>query len=118
MISHADYLAMLARTAAHVPAQSAGPAVKRESELHDQILAECQRRGWICFHGSMAHATHRTIGEPDFIILRDEGRVVLVEGKRPGGKLAPEQLALKFWAEKLGHKVATVYSFREFLDLL
>ena len=118
MISQADYLAMLARTQPRSLIGSPGPTAVRERELHDQVLGECRVRGWICFHGSMAHSTHRTIGEPDFIILRDQGRVILVESKRPGGKLTPEQLALKIWAETLGHKVATIYSFQDFLDLL
>jgi len=118
VISHADYLAMLARMQPRATAESPGPAAVRERDLHEQVLAECRLRRWICFHGSMAHATHRTIGEPDFIILRDQGRVILVEGKRPGGKLTPEQLALKIWAETLGHNVAAVYTFQDFIGLL
>lgn len=87
-----------------------------ERELHEQILAECRRRGWICFHGSMAHATRRTIGEPDFTILADAGRTLLVEAKSRSGKLRPEQAALAAWARKLGHHHATVRTFQEFAD--
>ena len=54
----------------------AGDQVEREAELHEQIRADVARRGWIGFHGSMAHRTHRTVGEPDWVIIAD-----LVEGR-------------------------------------
>ena len=40
-----------------------------ESDLHDFILQDCAAQGWLALHGSMAHRTYRTPGEPDFIIL-------------------------------------------------
>ena len=89
-------------------------AVSREAELHEEVFDECRRRGWIALHGSMAERTCRTLGEPDFVILADGGRVLFVECKSRSGKLSPAQGALKFHAEKLGHAVHVVRSMEEF----
>ena len=89
----------------------------READLHEEIFDECRRRGWIALHGSMAERTCRTLGEPDFVILADGGRVLFVECKSRTGKLSPAQAALKFHAEKLGHTVQVVRSLQEFLEL-
>lgn len=92
--------------------------VAREASLHEEIFDECRRRGWIALHGSMAERTCRTLGEPDFVILADGGRVLFVECKSRSGKLSPAQAALKHHAEKLGHTVHVVRSLEEFLKLL
>jgi hypothetical protein len=89
-----------------------------EAELHDDIFDVCRARGWIALHGSMAERTCRTLGEPDFTILADGGRVLFVECKTRSGKLSPAQAALKHHAEKLGHTVHVVRSLDEFLKLL
>lgn len=88
--------------------------VVREASLHEEIFDECRRRGWIALHGSMAERTCRTLGEPDFVILAEGGRVLFVECKSRSGKLSPAQAALKFHAEKLGHAVHVVRSMEEF----
>ena len=92
--------------------------VVREGSLHEEIFDECRRRGWIALHGSMAERTCRTLGEPDFVILAEGGRVLLVECKSRSGKLSPAQAALKHQAERLGHTVQVVRSLVEFLKLL
>ena len=122
--------------------------VEREASLHEEVFAECRRRGWIALHGSMAERTCRTLGEPDFVILASpkdwrcpscnrlthcrndypegccgEGyepvpRVIFVECKTKTGKLSPAQAALKHHAEKLGHAVHVVRSLEEFLKLV
>ena len=71
-----------------------GSGVSHEAELHEQIFDECRSRGWIALHGSMAERTCRTLGEPDFVILADGGRVLFVECKTRTGKLSPAQAAL------------------------
>ncbi|HSH16828.1 MAG TPA: hypothetical protein VLD18_12380 [Verrucomicrobiae bacterium] len=92
--------------------------VAKEASLHEEIYDECRRRGWIALHGSMAARTHRTLGEPDFVILATGGRVLLVECKSRSGKLAPAQAALKHHAEALGHTVHVVRSLAEFVAVV
>jgi hypothetical protein len=94
--------------------ESGNAAMGSERELHEKIFDECRRRGWIALHGSMAERTCRTLGEPDFTILADRGRVFFVECKSRIGKLSPTQAALKLHAEKLGHTVHVVRSMEEF----
>lgn len=89
--------------------------VARESDLHDQVMNECKRRGWLWVHARMDKASHMSVGAPDFIILADNGRVLWVECKRRDGKLSTEQQAFKAWAEKLGHEVHVVRSLEEFV---
>lgn len=89
-----------------------------ESDLHAAIGNECRRRGWLFFHGSMAHRTSRVLGEPDFQIYADHGRSFLIEAKSAKGKLRPAQLAIKCWAAKLGHTVHVVRSMAEFYEVI
>lgn len=89
-----------------------------EADLHAQIFNECRRRGWIALHGSMSERTHRTAGEPDFIILTDDKRALMVECKTAKGKLTIEQQAMIAHAAKLGHTIHVVRSFTEFLNIL
>jgi len=100
------------------PERGTRKRVTREAELHEEIFDECRRRGWIALHGSMAERTCRTLGEPDFVILANGGRVLFVECKSRSGKLSPAQAALKHHAERLGHTVHVVRSLAEFLKLL
>lgn len=97
---------------------STGDAVSDESKLHAAILEECNRRGWLVFHGSMAHRTYRTPGEPDFIILADGGATILVEAKTSNGKLSTDQLGVAAWARKLDHTVHVVRSLEGFLRVI
>ena len=111
----------LARLNPHLfssPRSVGASGVSREAELHEEIFDECRRRGWIALHGSMAERTCRTLGEPDFTILADGGRVLFVECKTRSGKLSPAQAALKFHAEKLGHTIHVVRSLEEFRQIL
>ena len=89
-----------------------------EASLHDQIFDLCRQRVWIALHGSMAERSHRTLGEPDFTILADRGRVLFVECKSRTGKLSPAQAALKLHAETLGHTIHLVRNYDDFLTLL
>jgi hypothetical protein len=90
----------------------------KERDLHDSIIQECKNRGWICFHGSMAHRAHRTLGEPDFQIIGSNGRFWLIEAKTQAGKLSVEQQGMVKWCEMLGHKIHVVRSFEEFLAII
>jgi hypothetical protein len=115
-MTQAEVAAYYARQSALTERSHCGSqAVAVESDLHGEILDECKRRGWIALHGSMAHRTYRNLGEFDFTILADCGRVLLVEAKAKRGKLSPEQRALHAWARKLGHTVYAVRSMSDFV---
>lgn len=92
-------------------------ACDEESVLHDKIINHCRTHGWLYFHGSMAHATKRTRGEPDFILLIP-GRVLFIEAKSSTGKLSHDQRHVIGMAERLGHKIHIVRSYSEFLELV
>lgn len=95
-----------------------GVPIKNEADLHEQIITECERRQWPYLHGAMNTRTHRTLGEPDFVILAPNGETYLVECKRKDGKLSPAQLAFKVHAETVGHIVHVIRSFQQFLELV
>ena len=118
--SQADYLAALARLEGRVKEvrdQLPPPSKATEADLHEEIFAECRRRGWIALHGAMSERTHRTLGEPDFVILADTGQVLFVECKSATGKLSAEQQALHAWMRKLGHTIHVVRTKGEFLKI-
>lgn len=125
-LSTADYLAIQARMdeskrkkiAPTDTAKSLLDSCTKESDLHNAIIQHCKRGQWICFHGSMAHRAMRTPGEPDFVCLLPNGRTVFIEAKTKTGKLSPEQLGMKLWAERLGHQIHTVRSLKEFLEVV
>lgn len=98
--------------------QAASDSVESEAELQRDIATYCRQRGWIADRGSMAHRTFRQIGEPDFCIWADHGRVFSIECKARLGKLTTEQLARQMMMERLGHKVHVVRSMREFLEII
>src|SRR5436190_22320233 len=113
-----EYQQLMARASQRAqkePVAKVGVAI--EGSLHDDIIDECNRRGWLFFHGSMAHRTHRTKGEPDFIILAENGRTLLVECKSRTGKSSTAQLGIQAHARKLGHVVHVVRSIEEFKQI-
>ncbi len=94
------------------------PHTGKESELHAQIIDECRRRGWLIGHHSrMDCESTCPTGSPDFIVFLDGGRVLAFECKTKTGKLSLEQAGVIAWAAKLGHAVAVVRSFEDFLTL-
>ena len=115
-LTELEYQAYLRKRTPRQPLSGGG--VSKESELHADIVDYCKKKGWIAFHGSMAYSTFRTPGEPDFVILADRSRVFLIECKTATGKLSPEQLAIHAWANQLNHKVYTVRSMAEFVEIV
>lgn len=89
-----------------------------ESELHKDILEYCKANRWIALHGAMYKHTSRNLGEWDFTILLDSGRVRFIEAKTAKGKLSTEQLGMQKWASMLGHTIYVVRSFKEFLEVV
>lgn len=100
------------------PARSAGKVETREADLHDQILAECRRRGWLVIHSRMDKPSTVQIGSPDFVVAADRGRTFYIEAKARTGKLRPEQRAWLAWASRLGHRAAVVRTLPEFIELI
>jgi hypothetical protein len=102
------------------PAQDrpTGDGVDSESPLHSEIWDYCSKRGWIANHGMMSKRTHRTKGEPDFVILAERGRVLFVECKKRDGKVSVDQQAYNHQAAGLGHTVYVVRSMGEFEDVV
>lgn len=127
-ISHSEYLAMQRRIDAgrKTPVNRLNDTyvdglhnkVECESDLHEEIRQECAKRGWLAFHGSMAHRTRRTVGEPDWTILADGGRTFYVECKTATGKLSVEQQGVILWAGKLGHKIHVARCIGDFLNII
>lgn len=117
-ISPLQFQIMQARVSPFNPPTEPFSVVRdRESKLHEQIIQECKARGWICYHGSMAHRARRTIGEPDFQIYGGGGKFWLIEAKTATGKLSVEQQGMAKWANMLGHKIHVVRNFAEFLEV-
>jgi hypothetical protein len=58
-------------------------------------------------------------GSPDFFILANDGKLLLIECKRPrGGKLSSEQLGYIQWSSRLGHTVHVVRSLEQFIEVI
>lgn len=120
-ITQADYVAMLSRLHGSTARQMVRDGVGQptdEAALHNQILDECARRGWIAVHSRMDRATTTAKGVCDFLIIRDSGKVLLVECKSKTGKLTIEQQGFIAWCYKLQHTVHVVRSFQEFLEII
>ncbi len=93
-------------------------AAGQEWQLHDQIDAECRRRGWFAVHSRMDRPTTTSCGVPDYVVFADGGRVFVIEVKTKSGKLSTAQLGVFAHLEKLGHKPVVVRSLEEFLQVI
>lgn len=115
-ISQAQYLEMLRRTERHTGRNPpADPhAVEREGDLHNDIIEDCSAKGWGYLHGAMCRPTHRTEGEPDFVILADRGRVFFIECKSRTGKLSREQQNFIAQSARNQHSIHVVRSMEEY----
>jgi hypothetical protein len=92
-------------------------AEKLEGDLHDKILAECDRRLWYPIHSRMDRPTTNGKGVCDFIIAADKGQTFYIECKSATGKLSGDQQIFITWMKRLGHPVHVVTSFQQFLEL-
>lgn len=121
-MTEAELRAYELRLAAQTPGKTIGLVLDDnntpESEIQDQIEAECRRRGWYVVRSRMDRPTTTALGVPDLIIAHDGGVTLWVEVKRPGGKLRPEQAGAQLWLGKLGHRHMVAHSLAEFLTAL
>jgi hypothetical protein len=90
---------------------------KAERDLHHQIEQYCNQHGWIYFSSRMDKKTRRKKGEPDFIVLLPEGRVLFVECKTAAGILSTAQEDMKRDMESLGHHFHVVRYLEAFIAL-
>lgn len=91
-----------------------GPA-GREKHLHDQIQTDCNRRGWVTFHGATHKRAWRTKGEPDFSIAIPGGITLWVECKTRDGTLSPEQIDVEAKLRALDHRHFVVRDLAEWM---
>ena len=120
MITQAQYLEMLSRTERN-PVRDAVPddAADHESDLQEQIEAECRYRLWPCVRTRMDRRTTFTLpGVPDCIIAADRGRTFWIECKTRTGKQTVEQMGFQALCARNNHVYAVIRSFGEFLALV
>jgi len=117
-ISQLDYSLYIARQSAKSKTikSSATPDMP-EWKLHQEILDECRRRGWIAIHARMDKPTTTPLGTPDFVVIADGGRVLLIEAKSKTGKFTMPQMALRAVLNKLGHELHIIRSVIEFYQI-
>ena len=87
-----------------------------ELELHNEIIRECRRRGWMYVHSNPTKKATNQPGTPDFIIAADGGRTLYVECKAKGGRISKEQLKFCNTALHLGHQFLFCYSLKQFTE--
>lgn len=107
------------------------PPIISESSLQKQCLTwlRLQYPNWQVHHspneGKRSAVTGYRLksegmapGWPDLDIRADNGRCLLIEMKRPGGRLTPAQQARIEALRSLGHRVEVAFSFEEFKALV
>lgn len=110
---------MTTKQLAELYARRAGYKPKQmEKDIQQDIVDYCKERRWPVLRHCMAHKIWGTIGWPDLTILLPGAKVMLVECKRKGQKLRPEQLGLKTWSKELGHEIHIVTCLDEFMSVL
>jgi hypothetical protein len=116
----AEYLAVQARLNPRLAriAEAVGEGCDNESKLHEQIINECNRRGWYFVHSRMDMPTTNARGTPDFVIAADDGKVFWIEAKGAKTKVTPHQQGMLHWLERLKHRAVIVRSLEEFLKVV
>jgi hypothetical protein len=92
-------------------------SLDKESDIHDQIVAECRKRRWYFVHSRTDKRTTTAIGVPDFVIAGFD-KVWWIEVKRPNSKPTREQVAVGIALKSLNQNYSVVYSFEEFLNFV
>lgn len=82
--------------------------------LHGGIIKECRRRGWVYIHADPTRKGTTRPGTPDFIILNEGPRPLLVECKTRAGNLSKAQENFRRDAAAVGHVVHVVRSLEQF----
>jgi len=77
-----------------------------ERDLEGYFSKQCKKAGHVTLKLNVRFAR----GWPDRIVALENGEVLWVELKRPGGKLSPLQLKVHAQLNKLGHFVHVINS--------
>ena len=77
-----------------------------ERDLERYFAAQCKKRGLMTLKLNVRYAR----GWPDRIVVLEDGHVLWVELKRPGGKLSPLQAKVHIDLHRWGHEVYVVDS--------
>lgn len=85
-----------------------------ELELHNEIIRECRRRGWVYVHSNPSKRTRQTLGTPDFIIPASGGRTLYVECKTVNGTLSKDQKNFRRGIQAQGHVYHIIRSLSSF----
>lgn len=89
-----------------------------ELELHNQIIRECRRRGWLGYiHSNPSKRTRQTLGAPDFVIPASGEQTLYVECKTKTGTLSKPQKQYRKNIQAQGHVYHIIRSFSAFLKL-
>lgn len=97
-----------------------------ESRLKNEIMADCGKRGWLCFHinvGSVRlpdgsfFSTGVPKGWPDLTILTNDGQTIFVETKiKPRRPTADQIKMLRILSER-GFVAKLIYSADEWKNV-
>lgn len=111
-----EMIARTERNAGRIPMPT--DAVEVESELHQEIIDLCKRRGWFYVRSRMDKRTTQAIGVPDFIIAADDGKTIWIEAKAKGNKPTTEQLATITFLKAKGHLAGLAYNMADVMNLI
>lgn len=115
-VQFAQMLARVEQNSGRVPVSD--DPVAKESDLHQDIIDLCRRRGWFYVRSRMDRRTTQAIGVPDFIIAADDGKTIWIECKAKGNKASNEQLATITFLKAKGHVAAVCYSMADVMELV
>lgn len=80
-----------------------------EKDIEKAFCREAEKRGCLCWK----FVSPGKAGVPDRILIGDEGLVIFIEFKRPGGKLRPLQLRICQKLVDMGRSVVVIDSMDE-----
>ena len=121
-ISQQDADRMIARLASVKPSNTDPSKPSKiylyESELHDDVIAECERRGWLAIRSRMDKRATNQKGTTDFIIAASWGVVFWIECKIGKNTVSDDQTAMLNRLSTLNQRFAVIRSLDEFLAFL
>lgn len=115
-IQFAQMLARVEQNSGRMPVSD--DPVTKESDLHQDIIDLCKRRGWFYVRSRMDRRSTQAPGVPDFIVAADDGKTIWIECKAKGNKPSNEQLATITFLKAKGHAAAICYNMADVMELV